>query len=80
MVEGPRAALEFVLALERSGELDDDRLLHAARADFSRRLGDLLRAVRSLVRALELVGNDSERRFLERRLLEVRELRAGSSS
>ena len=28
-----------------------------------------------LVRALELVGNDSERRFLERRLAEVRQLR-----
>jgi RNA polymerase sigma-70 factor, ECF subfamily len=68
-----------VLALERSGELDDYHLLHAARADFSRRLGDLPSAERSLVRALELVGNDSERRFLERRLHEVRQLRARSA-
>src|SRR5688572_1003553 len=74
MVDGPRAALDIVLALERSGELDDYHLLHAARAEFSRRLGDLGEAERSLMRALELVGNDSERRFLERRLQEVRAL------
>jgi RNA polymerase sigma-70 factor (ECF subfamily) len=74
MVSGPRAALDIVLALERSGELDDYHLLHAARAEFSRRLGDLGEAERSLMRALELVGNDSERRFLERRLQEVRAL------
>jgi RNA polymerase sigma-70 factor, ECF subfamily len=80
MVDGPRAALDIVEALGRSGELDDYHLLHVARADFSRRLGDLDTAERSLVRALELVGNDSERRFLERRLHEVHELRARSAS
>lgn len=76
MVDGPRAALDIVEALERSGELDDYHLLHAARADFCRRLGDFATAERSLTRALELVGNDSERRFLERRLEEVRALGA----
>ena len=76
MVDGPRAARDIVDELARSGELDEFHLLHAARADFSRRLGELEEAERSLMRALELVGNDSERRFLERRLTEVRAQRA----
>src|SRR5690606_33324322 len=40
MVEGPRAAREIVDALAQTGQLDGYHLLHAARADFSRRLGE----------------------------------------
>jgi RNA polymerase sigma-70 factor, ECF subfamily len=76
MVDGPRAARGIVDELDRSGELDGYHLLHAARADFSRRLGELDAAEQSYLRALELVGNDSERRFLTRRLAEVRAQRA----
>jgi RNA polymerase sigma-70 factor, ECF subfamily len=72
MVEGPAAALQLVEQLARAGELDAYHLLHAARADFARRLGRWADAEHSYLRALELVGNDSERRFLERRLAEVR--------
>ena len=72
MVEGPAAALAIVDELARGGALDDYHLLHAARADFARRLGRLADAEESYRRALELVGNDSERRFLTRRLAEVR--------
>jgi RNA polymerase sigma-70 factor (ECF subfamily) len=77
LVDGPAAALALVEELARGGELDGYHLLHAARADFARRLGALDAAEQSYARALELVGNDSERRFLERRLAEVRRLRAG---
>ena len=73
MVEGPAAALLIVDALAADGTLDEYHLLHAAQADFSRQLGSLGAAERSYARALELVGNDSERRFLEKRLREVRE-------
>ena len=69
MVEGPRPALELIEALEN--DLDRYHLLHAARADLLRRLGALAEAARSYARALELVTNDAERRFLERRLHEV---------
>jgi RNA polymerase sigma-70 factor (ECF subfamily) len=72
MTDGPAAALALVDTLAQSGELDDYHLLHAARADFQRRLGDLENAERSYTRALERVGNDSERRFLEKRIAEVR--------
>ena len=45
--------------------------LYAARADLLRRLGFSEDAAKSYQRALSLVTNDSERRFLERRLREV---------
>jgi len=75
MVDGPRRALELVDALAASGELERYHLLHAARADLQRRLGSLVEAARSYTRALELVTNDTERRFLQRRLSEVQQPR-----
>jgi RNA polymerase sigma-70 factor (ECF subfamily) len=74
MVEGPRAALTLIDALAASGELDGYHLLHAARGDFHRRLGAREAAAQNYARALELATNDSERRFLERRLREVQAL------
>jgi RNA polymerase sigma-70 factor, ECF subfamily len=71
MVEGPQRALALVDALAETGILDRYHLLHAARADLLRRLGDTEAAARSYEQALELATNDSERRFLERRLREV---------
>ena len=70
MADGPEAGLSAIDALGR--ELDDYHLLHAARADLLRRTGALAEAAGSYRRALELVTNDSERRYLERRLGEVR--------
>ena len=71
MAEGPEPALVLVDALAATGELEDYHLLHAARADLLRRIGSKGEAAESYARALELVTNDSERRFLERRLSEV---------
>jgi RNA polymerase sigma-70 factor (ECF subfamily) len=71
MVDGPQPALGIIDALAATGDLDSYHLLHAARADLLRRLGAAPEAARSYARALELVTNDSERRFLERRLGEV---------
>ena len=74
MAQGPQQALELIDKLASSGELDDYHLLHAARADMLRRLGSNDEAAESYGTALELVTNDSERRFLERRLRELRSL------
>ncbi|HXM40345.1 MAG TPA: RNA polymerase sigma factor [Bryobacteraceae bacterium] len=71
MASGPAAALPIVDGLAASGDLDSYHLLHAARADLLRRLGSMPEAAESYRRALELATNDSERRFLERRLREV---------
>jgi RNA polymerase sigma-70 factor (ECF subfamily) len=69
MVDGPRPALALIDAL--GGDLDRYYLLHAARADLLRRLGSPAEAAKSYARALALVTNDAERRFLERRLRDV---------
>jgi RNA polymerase sigma-70 factor, ECF subfamily len=71
MADGPRAGLAEMEALSASNDLDDYHLLHAARADLLRRLGLFDESAKNYVRALALVTNDSERRFLERRLREV---------
>jgi RNA polymerase sigma-70 factor (ECF subfamily) len=73
MFKGPRAGLELIEALASGGDLDDYHLLHASRADLLRRLGATANAAKSYRRALELVKNESERRFLERRLKQVEE-------
>lgn len=71
MARGPQPALELIDELSASGELNDYHLLYAARADMLRRLGKRLEAADIYKKALTLVSNESERRFLERRLREV---------
>ena len=68
MAEGPRAGLAAIDGLIATNDLNEYHLLHAARADLQRRLGLLDEAAKNYERALALVTNDSERRFLERRL------------
>lgn len=72
MVEGPLPALALVDKLAAAGDLERYHLLHAARADLLRRLGARAEAAESYATAIELVTNDAERRFLERRLREVK--------
>ncbi len=74
MAKGPQPALDQIDEVAASGEQDDYHLLHAARADMLRRLGSIDEAAESYETALRLVSNDSERRFLERRLRELRSL------
>jgi RNA polymerase sigma-70 factor (ECF subfamily) len=64
MVDGPQQGLALIDELASSGDLDEYHLLHAARADLLRRMGDNAEAVKSYRRALALAGNESERRFL----------------
>jgi len=73
MVSGPAAALALADELAKDGALAEYHLLHAARADYAFRLRDFGKAEKAYLRALELVGNESERRFLKKRLGEVRE-------
>jgi len=71
MVAGPKQALALIEALAASGDLDRYHLLHSARADLLRRLGSWTEAAKSYATAIELVTNDAERRFLERRLRDM---------
>ncbi|MBV8866394.1 MAG: RNA polymerase sigma factor [Acidobacteriaceae bacterium] len=76
MVHGIRPALALIDALAGAGELDDYHLLYSTRADLLRRIGSSEEAAESYTRALALVTNASERRFLERRLREVQPRKA----
>ena len=69
MAFGPRAGLALIEALTK--DLAAYHLLHSARAELLRRLGNFKDAATSYARALALVTNEAERRFLERRLREV---------
>jgi len=71
MADGPEAGLALVDELEASGALRGYHLLPATRADLLRRLGRRSEAGAEYRRALDLVGADAERRYLERRLAET---------
>jgi len=72
MGERLERGLRLVEQLEATGELDGYHLLPAAKADILRRLGRTSEAATAYERALVLVTQPAERRYLERRLREVR--------
>jgi RNA polymerase sigma-70 factor (ECF subfamily) len=74
MAEGPQSGLELIDKIAATGDLDGYHLLFAARADLLRRIGAKADAAKNYTRALELVTNDGERRYLARRLEEVKTL------
>jgi RNA polymerase sigma-70 factor (ECF subfamily) len=71
MAEGPQSGLAIVDEPTLANDLDSYHLLHATRADLLRRMGSTAEAAKGYRRALELVTNDTERRYLERRLREM---------
>jgi RNA polymerase sigma-70 factor, ECF subfamily len=79
MAEGPKPALALIDSLAATNDLENYHLLHAARADLLRRMQLHGEAAKSYQRALELVKNDSERRYLQRRLTEVRAQETGKT-
>jgi RNA polymerase sigma-70 factor (ECF subfamily) len=72
MADGSRAGLSLVDGLG-DATLASYHLFHAVRADLLRRLGLHSEAAASYSRALALVTNDAERRFLQRRLGELQQ-------
>lgn len=70
MADGPSAALPSVDALAE--DLGDYHLWHATRADLLRRMGRKPEAISSYKAALARTQNEPERRFLQRRLEELR--------
>jgi RNA polymerase sigma-70 factor (ECF subfamily) len=71
MQDGPAAGLALVDTIMARGELEGYHLAHSARADLLRRLGRTSEARESYLRALALVRQEPEQRFLERRLSEL---------
>ena len=72
MRDGPLAGLNLIDVILARGELADYHLSHSARADLCRRLGRMAEARTSYERALALTQQEPERRFLARRLDELK--------
>jgi RNA polymerase sigma-70 factor (ECF subfamily) len=71
MRDGFLAGLQRIDSILSNGDLADYHLAHAAKADLCRRLGRNSQARESYQRALALVKQEPERRFLEKRLQEL---------
>jgi len=72
MRDGPEAGLAHIDAVLEHGELANYYLAHSARADMYRRLGRTAEARASYEKALALTQQEPERRFLARRLEELK--------
>ena len=73
MRDGPAAGLALIDTILARGDLADYPLAHSARAELCRRLGKTGDARVSFERALGLTRQEPQRRFLERRLAELRD-------
>jgi RNA polymerase sigma-70 factor (ECF subfamily) len=74
MRDGPQAGLALIDRVLARRELTEYHLAHTARGDLCRRLGRTPDAVAAYERALALTTQAPERRFIERRLAELRAL------
>jgi RNA polymerase sigma-70 factor, ECF subfamily len=74
LAEGPDAGLALLDALDDDPRLAGYHLLSATRADLLRRTGRFDEALTHYRRALDLAPSDAERRFLQRRVDELREV------
>jgi RNA polymerase sigma-70 factor (ECF subfamily) len=73
MRDGPAAGLALIDAILARGDLADYHLAFSAKADLCRRLARTADAVAAYERALALTTQLPERRFIERRLAELRQ-------
>lgn len=68
MRDGPAAGIALIEAILAQGQLGEYALAHAARADLYRRLGRGAEAREAYARALSLTEQQTEQRYLRRRL------------
>ncbi|WP_297187135.1 RNA polymerase sigma factor [uncultured Porticoccus sp.] len=73
MRDGPEAGLQAIDKLRDHKDLQRYHLLHAARADLFRRLGQSQDAIRCYQQALDLVKQEPERHFLQQRLASLQQ-------
>jgi len=72
MRDGPERGLVLIQEIFKKGELEHYHLAHAAQADLCRRLGRNEQARDSYRKALSLARQEPERRFLEKRLAQLK--------
>jgi RNA polymerase sigma-70 factor, ECF subfamily len=68
MRDGPAAGIAIIDGILERGELAHYYLIHAARADFCRRLDRIEEARQSYQQAISLAKQEPELRFLRKRL------------
>jgi len=73
MRDGAEAGLVLIDHIQLEEALSDYYWLHAARADLYRRLGKTAEAEAAYQKALALTQQEPERRFIQKRLAEVRQ-------
>jgi RNA polymerase sigma-70 factor (ECF subfamily) len=71
--DGSAAGLTLLDDLLARQQLSDYYLLHAARADLLAQLGNLEAAMTAYTKALELTGQDPERRFLHKKMISLKQ-------
>ena len=71
MRDGPAAGLALIDAILARGDLTDYQFAHSARGELLRRIGKTDEARSAYERALTLTHQITERRFLEKRLVEI---------
>ena len=72
MRDGPGAGLALIDGIFERGQLTNYHLAHSARAELCRRMGRSAEARVSYERALSMTLQAPERRFIERRLREIK--------
>jgi RNA polymerase sigma-70 factor (ECF subfamily) len=72
MHDGPAAGLSLIEAILKRGDLEDYYLAYSALADLNRRLGKTTEARAAYQQSLKLARQEPARRFLERRLEELK--------
>jgi RNA polymerase sigma-70 factor (ECF subfamily) len=72
MSEGPAVGLALIDSILVRGDLADYHLAHAARGDLCRRLGRVAESIKSYQTALALAAQEPERRFIRKRLDELK--------
>jgi RNA polymerase sigma-70 factor (ECF subfamily) len=70
MQDGPAALID---AINKEGELADYQWVHSTKADLYRRLGRIPKALEVYGKALEMSQLEPEKRFLQRRIQELKE-------
>ena len=73
MSQGPEFALVNIAELDKAGSLKDYHLLYAAEGDFQRRLRNFESAYIAFEKAFQLAKQEPEKRFLGKRLAEMKQ-------
>ncbi len=71
MHEGPKAGLAIIDRLMKNKKLNSYPVIYAAQADFCKKLGFIDKAISAYQRAIELVRQKPEERYLKKQLSEI---------